>query len=102
MISHIIELFTPSDLIGPKSEAYHRAAEGVWHVVLGGALALLLSAWIILPLYLLKELNDMRLGGGLSDSLEDMACVAIGVFTFASGAFPAVALVVGLLLFLTK
>lgn len=102
MKNHIIELFTPTGIEGPKAEAYLRGATGVWHVVLGAALALLLSPWLIIPVYVLKELNDIRQGGAVADSIEDAVCVAVGTLTATSAMFPAVALLVGTAIFLLK
>ena len=110
MINHIIELFTPSALTGPKSVAYQRACTAVSHAILGAGLMFLLVKCLALPvvasgiglflLYILKELNDIRIGGGWKDSVEDAVCTGFGLVYWASPSFPLLALVLFILVFL--
>jgi hypothetical protein len=83
----IAELNTPTGQIGPLDGAYRRAAGGVWHAVVGAVFCAVFGLWglpsalVIATIYwAVKEIVDLRRGGGLWDSVEDAICVCLGAW----------------------
>lgn len=83
----LAELLTPSGQAGPAAAVYRRAAEGVWHAVLGAACVAVLGGWGIaaaLPLaaayWWAKERRDLRRGGAFWDGAEDTVMVSLGAW----------------------
>lgn len=100
----IAELFIPSSgfQAGPAGIAYARGCIAMAHVLLGAAMAVLVSlmgfsVWPlgIVALYALKEAIDLLHGGRFWDSAEDTCAVWIGAATYAMPLFPVIALVSG-------
>jgi hypothetical protein len=98
----LAELARPSDLPpGPLHKAYERAVVGIGHLVLGAAIAGLLSPapWACLALagvyFAIKEVGDLRRGGTLRDGVEDAACVGLGLFYAGQWFAPGAAILIG-------
>ena len=70
----ITDLFTPS---GAETD-YQWSVIAIGHATAIGAAFSVLIGWWIVPVYAMKEANDLRLGGRKLDSAADMAFVAIG------------------------
>ena len=71
------DIWTPS---APDEPPYARMVISLAHAVLGAAGAVLLPAWAVLALYLVKEVLDLRRGGSWRDGAWDTAAVALGTF----------------------
>ena len=104
------ELFTPSGIEGPASDAYRRGAEAVFHAVLGAAVVSLLAligidvglmeCIALTGVYSIKEVQDRRNGGSAMDSLEDTFSVFLGGSLFGAAVMPIVILALGVVVML--
>lgn len=110
LMTFIRELFTPSGMTGPASEAYRRGAEAAFHSVLGAA-AIALVTWlgvdvgiidciVVAALYSLKEFTDRRNGGSLRDCVEDTLAVFVGAILYGVAWMPIGILIVGIVIML--